>query len=111
MTPAQPSPGSPPPARLGRAALFGLCGGLLLGGALLLSLDLRGLFVAPDCRGLSEPECNLILEADRNYNIDNMEGLAVHTGPGGETRITIVSDNNFIDWQRTLLLEFALPVN
>ncbi len=63
MTPAMPSPGSPPPARLGRAALFGLCGGLLLGGALLLSLGLRGLFVAPDCRGLSEPECNLILEA------------------------------------------------
>lgn len=42
-------------------------------------------------------------------DIDNMEGLAVHTSPDGETRITLVSDNNFNDWERTLLLEFALP--
>jgi hypothetical protein len=41
--------------------------------------------------------------------IDNMEALAVHTTPGGELRILIGSDNNFNDWQRTLLLEFALP--
>ena len=40
--------------------------------------------------------------------IDNMESLAVHTAPGGETRILIGSDNNFNDWQRSLLLEFAL---
>ena len=42
-------------------------------------------------------------------DIDNMEALAVHTGPDGETRITIVSDNNFNDWERNLLLEFSLP--
>ncbi|MBU1305316.1 MAG: esterase-like activity of phytase family protein [Alphaproteobacteria bacterium] len=41
--------------------------------------------------------------------IDNMESLAVHTAPDGETRILIGSDNNFNDWQRSLLLEFALP--
>jgi len=41
-------------------------------------------------------------------DLDNMEGLAVHTLPGGETRITMVSDDNFNDWQRTLLLEFTL---
>jgi hypothetical protein len=41
--------------------------------------------------------------------IDNMEALAVHTAPDGELRILIGSDNNFNDWQRTLLLEFALP--
>ena len=29
--------------------------------------------------------------------------------PTGETRITLVSDNNFNDWERSLLLEFALP--
>ena len=40
--------------------------------------------------------------------IDNMESLAVHTAPDGELRILIGSDNNFNDWQRTLLLEFAL---
>jgi hypothetical protein len=42
-------------------------------------------------------------------DIDNMEGLAVHPGPGGETRITLISDNNFNDWERNLLLEFSLP--
>ncbi len=42
-------------------------------------------------------------------SIDNMESVAVHTAPNGETRILIGSDNNFNDWQRTLLLEFALP--
>lgn len=41
--------------------------------------------------------------------IDNMEGIAVHTAPTGETRFTIVSDDNYNDWERTLLLEFALP--
>lgn len=41
--------------------------------------------------------------------IDNMESLLVHTAPDGETRIVIGSDNNFNDWQRSLLLEFALP--
>lgn len=42
-------------------------------------------------------------------DIDNMEALAVHAGPTGETLITIVSDNNFNDWERNLLLEFSLP--
>jgi hypothetical protein len=42
-------------------------------------------------------------------DIDNMEGVAVHTGPDGTTRITIISDNNFNDWERSLLLEFSLP--
>ena len=42
-------------------------------------------------------------------DLDNMEGLAVHPGPDGRTRITLVSDNNFNDWERSLLLEFTLP--
>ncbi len=42
-------------------------------------------------------------------SIDNMEGIAVHEGPSGETRITLVSDDNYNDWERTLLLEFSLP--
>jgi hypothetical protein len=50
-----------------------------------------------------------ILLSAAGGDIDNMEGLAVHQSPDGETRITIVSDNNFNDWERTLLLEFALP--
>lgn len=42
-------------------------------------------------------------------DIDNMEALAVHAAPDGSTRITLVSDNNFNDWERNLLLEFSLP--
>lgn len=39
---------------------------------------------------------------------DNFEGISVRRGPGGETLIYIVSDDNFNDLQRTLLLMFAL---
>ena len=45
-------------------------------------------------------------------NVDNFEALGVRTLPAGETRVTIVSDDNFNAFQRTLLLEFtygALP--
>ncbi|WP_029042360.1 esterase-like activity of phytase family protein [Cucumibacter marinus] len=41
--------------------------------------------------------------------IDNMEGLAIHQGPDGETRLSVISDDNFNDWERTLILQFALP--
>lgn len=50
-----------------------------------------------------------LLLAAEGAEIDNMESIMVHTTPGGETRILIGSDNNFNDWQRQLLLEFALP--
>ncbi|WP_338721119.1 esterase-like activity of phytase family protein [Devosia sp. XK-2] len=50
----------------------------------------------------------LLLSA-QGGEIDNMESLMVHQTPGGETRVLIGSDNNFNDWQRTLLLEFTLP--
>jgi hypothetical protein len=42
-------------------------------------------------------------------DIDNMEAVAVHKAPDGTNRITLVSDNNFNDWERNLLLEFSLP--
>lgn len=50
----------------------------------------------------------LLLSA-QGGEIDNMESLMVHVTPGGETRILMGSDNNFNGWQRTMLLEFALP--
>jgi len=40
--------------------------------------------------------------------VDNMEGVAVRTGPSGETLIYVVSDDNYNAAQRTLLLMFAL---
>lgn len=50
----------------------------------------------------------VILSASGN-DIDNMEGVTVHEGPDGSLRITLISDNNFNDWERSLLLEFSLP--
>ncbi len=52
----------------------------------------------------------VLMEADLNQEIDNMEGLAVHSGPQGETILTLISDDNFNSLlQRTVLLQFALP--
>lgn len=42
------------------------------------------------------------------YTVDNFEGVAVTRGPEGETRVLLLSDDNFNSFQRTLLLEFAL---
>lgn len=50
----------------------------------------------------------LLLEAT-GPDVDNMEAVAVHPGPDGTSRITLVSDNNFNEWERSLLLEFSLP--
>jgi hypothetical protein len=49
-----------------------------------------------------------IFEVDLGYEIDNMEGIAAHVAPGGETVITMISDDNFSMIQRTLLLQFTL---
>ena len=51
---------------------------------------------------------SVVFEADWNYQIDNMEGLAVHRSPEGETVLTLISDDNFNPLQRTLLLQFTL---
>lgn len=49
-----------------------------------------------------------MIEADLAYQIDNMEGIAVHNSAAGETIITLVSDDNFSVIQRNLLLQFAV---
>ncbi len=53
----------------------------------------------------------ILLEANRRYRIDNMEGLATHTADNGDQIITIMSDDNFSSFQDTLLLQFILPKN
>ena len=50
----------------------------------------------------------VLFEADLGYEIDNMEGLSVHRSPAGETVLTLISDDNFLPFQRTLLLQFTL---
>ena len=62
---------------------------------------------AADVRPNAEMQGEILFEGVGG-DLDNFEGLAVHTLPSGETRITLVSDNNFNDWQRNLLLEFTL---
>ncbi len=42
-------------------------------------------------------------------DIDNMEALGVRRAEDGSIRIVIMSDDNFNDWLRTLLLEFEVP--
>ena len=37
----------------------------------------------------------VLFEADLGYEIDNMEGLSVHRNAGGETVLTLISDDNF----------------
>ena len=49
-----------------------------------------------------------LIVADLAYQIDNMEGIAVHTNAAGKTILTLVSDDNFSVIQRNLLLQFAL---
>src|SRR5205085_1741495 len=49
-----------------------------------------------------------LIEADMGYQIDNMEGLSVHRAPNGDLVLTLISDDNFAFYQRTLLLQFTL---
>jgi hypothetical protein len=54
-------------------------------------------------------DAETLFEANLNQEIDNMEGLAVHAGAGGEIIVTMISDDNFNHLlQRTLLLQFVI---
>ncbi|MDD9908370.1 MAG: esterase-like activity of phytase family protein [Ahrensia sp.] len=50
----------------------------------------------------------VVLDLNRDWQIDNMEGLSVFEAPDGSIRIGLVSDDNHWPLQRTLYLEFAL---
>ena len=50
-----------------------------------------------------------LVEAGPAEDIDNMEGLAVHTDAAGKTVLSLISDDNFNHGlQRTVLLQFVL---
>jgi hypothetical protein len=52
---------------------------------------------------------HVVFEGDSGYEIDNMEGIAVHRGARGETVVTLISDDNFSRLlQRTVFLQFTL---
>jgi hypothetical protein len=46
--------------------------------------------------------------ADMGQQIDNMEGMSVHRAADGALVLTLVSDDNFSQLQRTVLLQFTL---
>ncbi len=50
----------------------------------------------------------VLIEADLGQQIDNMEGISAHRTAGGETVLTLISDNNFSPLQRTMLLQFSI---
>ncbi|MBJ6127294.1 esterase-like activity of phytase family protein [Microvirga splendida] len=50
---------------------------------------------------------DVLYESEPSHQVDNMEGLAVHR-EGGETVLSLISDDNFSSLQKTVLLEFAL---
>ena len=51
----------------------------------------------------------ILFQGDSSYDIDNMEGIALHRGVGGETVVTLISDDNFNRLlQRTVFLQFTL---
>lgn len=55
-------------------------------------------------------EGEILIEADLEMQIDNMEGLAATRTQSGRVLLTLISDDNFNSYlQRTLLLQFALP--
>ena len=66
-------------------------------------------FSPSEVRGGVLMEGEVLLDADMNYEIDNMEGLSIHRSPKGETVLTLISDDNYSTFiQRTVLLQFVL---
>ena len=61
-----------------------------------------------DIKGGAVADGRSMIEADLGYQIDNMEGIAVHNAASGETIVTLISDDNFSVIQRNLLLQFAI---
>ena len=52
----------------------------------------------------------ILIEADLEDEIDNMEGIDATRTPAGEVILTVISDDNFNHMlQRNLLLQFAVP--
>ncbi|MGL1687315.1 esterase-like activity of phytase family protein, partial [Vibrio parahaemolyticus] len=52
---------------------------------------------------------DILLQVNGDFQIDNMEGVAVHRDAAGDQVVTLISDDNFNHLlQRTLLLQFTL---
>jgi hypothetical protein len=51
----------------------------------------------------------ILIEADSEFDIDNMEALAITKNASGQILLTLFSDNNFNYFQRTIVLRFLWP--
>lgn len=71
-----------------------------------LSMRLRRLSGA-DLKPGARLDGPVLMESDLGFEIDNMEGIAVHHRDG-KTILTLISDDNFNFFERTLLLQFEL---
>ena len=112
-----PAPGTITIRRLGGFDITGAAG-LPDGGLLLLERRFRyseGVkmrirrIAASDLRRGKLITGETLLEADDLLNIDNMEAIAVHRAQDGATVLTLMSDDNFSAFQRSLIMQFALP--
>ncbi|MDX2204452.1 MAG: esterase-like activity of phytase family protein [Hyphomicrobiaceae bacterium] len=66
---------------------------------------LKGSDIVPGARLTGD----ILLQVNGDFQIDNMEGLAVHRDARGGQVVTLLSDDNFNHLlQRTLLLQFSL---
>jgi hypothetical protein len=110
-----PSPGA---FSLTRSDDFDVSDCAILPGGDLLLLERRASFLRgavrirriamTDLRAGAVVDGPVIFYADFGQQIDNFEGLGVHRAATGETVLTLVSDDNFAPFQRTLLLQFTL---
>jgi hypothetical protein len=72
-----------------------------------LGIRLR-LIAAADIKPAAVLAGETLLDAGPELEIDNFEGLAVHKSAAGATVLTLISDDNFNMFQRTLLVQFKL---
>ncbi|MFC7054320.1 esterase-like activity of phytase family protein [Hansschlegelia quercus] len=72
-----------------------------------LSVRIR-LLAAADIRPGARIDGPTLMQATLSQQIDNFEGISAHHAPDGRTVLTLVSDDNFSVFQRTLLMQFAL---
>lgn len=106
----RPAPGFKPTAadRLGRHLFVLERRASLLGGfeARIVLIDLEAEALAPG----DVLEGRELARLGVGHEVDNFEGLLAEDGPGGAIHLTIIADDNFHAFQRTLLHQFRLKV-
>ncbi len=73
-----------------------------------IHLRIRAIPLA-DIKAGATVDGKVLIEADNDLEIDNMEALAVTKNVAGQIVLTLLSDNNFNFLQRTILLRFVWP--